>query len=78
MIVLLLPQILPEVIWVGHVRHGGLLKGILRSLVLRIAFVLLLDHGSGSTQAIEGEQMMDNVVVEPFLVEEDVVFLGHV
>lgn len=79
MIVFLLPQILREVFRiVGHVLDDSLLHWELRALVRGIAFELLLKHWSWSSQAIETEEMVNDMVVEPNLVEEDVVLLGHV
>lgn len=78
MIVLLLTQILLEALGAAHVVDDILLDGELGALVSGITLVALLDHKSRGAQAVEGEQVVHDVVVETFLVEEDVVFLGHV
>jgi hypothetical protein len=79
MVVFLLPQILCEVFRVvSHFLDGSLLHWELRALVRGIVFELLLKHWSWSSQAVETEEVVNDMVVEPNLVEEDVVFLGHV
>jgi hypothetical protein len=73
MIVFLVVKIFLEIFRVAHVRSRSRLYDI--TLVVCIFFVALLDYFSRSTEAVEGEEMVDNVIVKPIFVEEDVVFL---
>jgi hypothetical protein len=78
MVVFLASHVLCEVFCVTHVRDISLLDGELGALVGGIAPVVLLDHGSWSAQGVQSEKVVDDMVVKPSVVEEDVVYLSHV